>query len=223
MRTSSLPSPTLGAREPIAINGFEFSGGAGVPAELVDAARNQARAVGYAQGWAEGQREHAASQAAEVAAARAERSANLKAQADQVATAVLAVLRAADGLGRVSIELTDQLADSMLTAAVELAAALLGQELTDPVASARGILARVMNAAPLDESVAVRLSPSDYQTLTGPDGAALLAALDPTATARLSFESDPTLAPGDAVARAGATTVDARLSAAVQRLREFAG
>ena len=54
MRTSSLPST-------LANPGFELTGG--VPAELLEAAQQQAQAVGYAQGWAQGLREAAAGQA----------------------------------------------------------------------------------------------------------------------------------------------------------------
>lgn len=207
---------------PSSNDAFDFSG-ASVPNELIESARVEARAVGYAQGWAQGLREAAAGQAAEIELARAQRSSALRDQAAEVGTAIQAVLAAAERLDRTALELTDHLSDTMLAAAVELATALLGRELADPLTSARSILTRVLVDAPDNQNITVWLSPSDHATLTGPDAPALLAALEAGVASRLSFECDPALAPGDAVARSAHTTIDAKLSSAVARLREYAG
>lgn len=212
MRTSSLLKT---------MEGFDFAGPA-ASTELVESARVDARAVGYAQGWAQGLREAAAGQAAEVEQARAERAFALRTQANEVATAVSAMLRATARLDASAVELTDELSDRMLAAAVELAAALLGQELTDPLVSARSVLNRVLERAPENQPITIWLSPEDHAVLTGPDAPALLASLEAGVAARLSFEKDPSLAPGDATARSAATTIDAKLSTAIVRLREYA-
>ncbi|HEX2903041.1 MAG TPA: FliH/SctL family protein [Jatrophihabitans sp.] len=201
---------------------FEFAG-TGASGVLIDSARVEARAVGYAQGWAQGLRDAAAGQAAEIEQARARREAALRSQSAEVGTAVQAVLAAADRLERTSVELTDQLSDTMLAAAVELAAALLGQELADPIVSARSVLTRVLGQVPDDQQVTVWLSPADHATLTGPDAPALLSLAGPAVAARLRFECDPALAAGDALAKSAHTTVDAKLSTALARLREYAG
>jgi flagellar assembly protein FliH len=110
----------------------------------------------------------------------------------------------------------------MLAAAVELAAVLLGQQLTDPHDSATAVLRRVLGQLPDDQPVTIRLSQQDYDTLTGPAAAELIAAVEATSRGRISLECDPSLAPGDALARAAATSIDARLTTALARLREYA-
>jgi flagellar assembly protein FliH len=201
---------------------FELPSTAGVASELVDQARVDARAVGYAQGWTQGLRDAAASQAAAVAAAHSERDRIVRVNAEEIAHAVQAILRAADGVEQTAVALTDELSDKVLAAAVELATVLLGKELTDPLTRAAAALTRVLDLAPDNQPVTVWLSPADHETVTGPAGAELLSALDAGAVSRLSFELDPALAPGDAKARAAATSIDARLTSAIERLREFA-
>lgn len=225
MRTSSLPNtaslPDTGLSGPGAIPDFEFSGGA--PAELLESALRQARAVGYAQGWSQGLREAAAGQAVLAEQTRAEREVAAREQAAGVASAIQAVLQAADQVRQTVVEVTDELSDRMLAAAVELAATLLGQELTDPMTAASAAVRRVLHEVPDGQPVTIRLSTQDHATLTGPDGAELIAAIDATAQRRINLECDPTLAPGDALARWAATSIDARLTAALARLREYAG
>ena len=117
--------------------------------------------------------------------------------------------------------ITDELSDQILAAAVQLAEALLGRELRDPEVAAPAALARVLRLAPPHEPVTVWLHPADHQTLTAPAGAALIGSVEGATGRGLSFEVDPELQPGDARARCGSTTIDARLSAGVDRLREY--
>lgn len=203
--------------------GTEFELTGGMPAELLDEAQRQARAVGYAQGWAQGLRAAAAGQAVLAEQARRERTAAVEQQAAQVGSAVQAVLRAADQVRQTVVEVTDELSDRMLSAAVELAAVLLGQQLTDPQISATAGLRRVLEQVPDDQPVTIRLSRPDYDTLTAPAAAELIAAVEATGQGRISLECDPSLAPGDALARSAATSIDARLTTALARLREYAG
>jgi flagellar assembly protein FliH len=209
-----LPSSALGEAE------FQLTGG--VPVEYLEAAQRQARAVGYAQGWTQGLREAAASQAVVAEQARIEQDAAARRHAAQVDSAIQAVLRAAEQVRQTVVEVTDQLSDRMLAAAVELAAVLLGQQLADPEVAASAALRRVLDELPAGQPVTIRLSPQDYATLTGPVGAELIAAVEANAASRISLESDPTLSPGDALARSAATSIDARLTAALARLREYA-
>jgi flagellar assembly protein FliH len=200
---------------------FELTGG--VPAELLDEAQRQARAVGYAQGWTQGLREAAAGQAVLAEQARLDRAAAVERQAAEVSSAVQAVLRAADQVRQTVVEVTDELSDRMLAAAVELAAVLLGQQLADPHVSASAALRRVLEQVPDEQPVTIRLSQQDYDTLSGAGGCELIAAVQATAQGRISLECDPSLAPGDALARSAATSIDARLTTALARLREYAG
>ncbi len=201
------------------MDSFELTSSAGVPSRLLDQARGDARAVGYAQGWSQGLREAVESQAAALVAAQA--------AADRAAAARLAALNsvlgalgtAAEKFAAETVRLTDDIADQILAAAVQLATVLLGQELAQPATSATAALARALAAAPGSDAITVRLSAADHAVLSGPDGPALLAALDNSGR-QIVLELDPALARGDALARSGVAAVDARLSEAVRRLSE---
>ena len=200
---------------------FDFASDAGVPDQLVEQARAEARAVGYAQGWAHGVRDAAESQAAERAVADAARAALRNRQEQQVSSALQALQAATADLRQRTMSITDDIEDQILAAAVELAEALLGRELRDPEAAAPAALARVLRLAPANEPVTVWLNPVDHETLTAPSGAALIGSVEGATGRGLTFEMDPELQPGDARARCGSTTIDARLSAGVARLREY--
>jgi flagellar assembly protein FliH len=200
---------------------FDFTGDAGVPGQLVEQARAEARAVGYAQGWAHGLRDAAESQAGERAAANADR-AFLRDRAElQVTSALQALQAAAADLRQSTVSITDDIEDQILAAAVELAEALLGRELRDPEVAAPAALARILRLAPADEPVTVWLHPADHDTLTAPGGTALISSVEGATGRGLTFEIDPELPPGDARARCGSTIIDARLTAGVARLREY--
>ena len=200
---------------------FDFTSDAAVPDRLVEQARAEARAVGYAQGWTHGLRSAADSQLAEQAAAAAERAALRVRQEQQVASVLQALEQAAADLRQSTLSITDDITDQVLAAAVQLAEALLGRELRDPAVAAPAALARVLGLAPAEEPVTVWLSAPDHQTLTAPAGAALVGSVEGATGRALTFEVDPELRPGDARARCGSTTIDARLSAGVDRLREY--
>jgi flagellar assembly protein FliH len=212
-----LPNPSGG----IGSLAFDFTSDAAVPDQLVVQARAQARAVGYAQGWAHGLRDAADSQAGERAAADADRASLRTCQEQQVASALQALQVAAADLRQSTMSITDDIEDQILAAAVELAEALLGRELRDPEVAAPAALARVLRLAPANEPVTVWLHPADHDTLTAPAGKALIGSVEGATGRGLTFESDPELQPGDARARCGSTTIDARLSAGVARLREY--
>lgn len=215
-----MPDPALGAAHPGSL-AFDFTSDAAVPDRLVEQARAEARAVGYAQGWTQGVRNATESHAAEQAVAAAEQAVLRARQEQQVGELLQALQAAAADLRQRTVTITDEISDQVLAAAVELAGALLGRELRDPAVAAPAALARVLALAPADEPVTVWLSPRDHDTLTGTDGSALVATVDGAAGRTLHFEADPELRPGDARARCGSSTVDARLSAGVDRLREY--
>ena len=78
---------------------------------------------------------------------------------------------AAARLEHTVVQLTDEISDKILTAAVELATVLLGQELTDPQVAATAALTRVLAVAPDNEPVTIWLGSQDFETITaaGPD------------------------------------------------------
>jgi flagellar assembly protein FliH len=206
----------------ISIGSFVLGGGAGVPAELVDQARTDARAVGYAQGWTQGQREAAEVHASVIAAARADQARFEQVRAERLELAVQSVHAAAEKLDHAVVQLTDEISDRILAAAVELAAALLGQELRDRQTSAAAALARVMRLAPDNEPVTIWLSPQDYETVTDNVESGLAGIIGPVAAGRITLECDPALTVGDALARSAATSIEAKLTEALARLRDYA-
>jgi flagellar assembly protein FliH len=167
--------------------------------------REHARAAGFAAGFAAGARE--AARQAEVEAERARAAAADRAAADAAEQARLtaALTAAARSLTVRQAPVLAQAEARLHAAALELAQAVLGVELSDGPTSARAALARVLSAEPAGE-VTVRLHPRDVAALgTAPDGVRVVA--------------DPTLAPGDAVAEHADGALDARIGAALDRAR----
>lgn len=189
-----------------------------VPSALVTQARAAARTAGYAEGWAQGQR--AAQVAARAAAdqrAAAERAAAAE-HAAAVRRAVAAIAEAAADLDARWAPALAEIEEALLSAAVEVAEAIVGYELSRaddrPVAAVR----RALSMAPGCGPVTVRLNPDDHRTLVGAGGTTY--AVDGRA---ITVRPDAALAPGDAVAEHGVTTVDATIAAAVARVREVLG
>jgi flagellar assembly protein FliH len=184
-----------------------------VPAELLEQARASALAAGYAEGWAQGQREaKVAAQAAEAQAQAAEQEL-AQGRAATLQRAVGAVLTAADQLNQRSVPVIAELEDLVLRSAVELAEALLGRALADSPERGLDALRRALALAPAAGTLTVRLHPEDVDALGAPGGDYLLGGRSVT------LVPDVSLAPGDAVAELGTTTIDARLADAVRRVR----
>lgn len=197
--------PTLGdAADP--------GGGADVPGAAT--AGDAARAAGWAAGYAAGARraaEVAAEQARLAEAERAEAEARRRAEH---AAALEALARAARAAAERELPLLSEAERTLHAAAVELAEAILGVELSDATGSARAALARVLEHPWTPDDVTVRLHPRDLAaaeaerargTLDVPDGVRL--------------EADPHLQPGDAVARHPEGYLDARVGTALERAR----
>lgn len=168
-----------------------------------------ARAEGWAAGYAAGARRAAEDAAERQRREQAAQEVTAAARAAEHAAA-LEALRAATRA--VHARETPVVADALGTvhaAALELAVALLGVELSDASAAARAALARVLTVPDLPEQLVVHLHPRDLALLSAaggaPDGVTLAA--------------DAALAPGDAVAEHPDGTLDARLDVAVARAR----
>ncbi|WP_127783022.1 FliH/SctL family protein [Rhodococcus sp. X156] len=199
---------------------FALAGPSAIPERLVADARSAAEAVGYARGWAQGLAEARRASADALAAARAAEVRHAAERSDSLASAVAALAAAADQLEAVAAPACTQIEDTVLAVALELAQALLGRALAQPAVSGPAALARVLALAPEGEPVSVRLHPRDHAQLSGAGGAEVLAALAGAAGREITLTADAAVAPGDALARCGATSIDARLSAGVARLQE---
>jgi flagellar assembly protein FliH len=205
-----------GARQ-VAAASFDVDLRTAVPAPggLSDAARAAAHATGYADGWAKGQRAaRLAARAAADRAAAAERAAE-QARTAALERAVAAVGRAAAALAAREAQALAEVQDVVLAAAVDVAEAILGHELSHAPDGPLAAVRRALSATPDGGPVTVRLHPDDHAALVGADGSAYA-----VEGRTVSLVPDPALDPGDAVATSGASTVDATLAAAVARVRE---
>jgi len=184
-----------------------------IPAELLEKVRASAQAAGYAEGWAQGMREAQAAAASDAAQARAVEEQHVRDRAAALERAVAAVMSAADQLAQKAVPVVADLEDILVRGAVELAEALLGRALAESTEPGLDALRRAIALVPDGGIPTVRLHPADLATLSAPNGEYVIAGR----TAEL--RADPTLSPGDAIAEQGGTTVDARLSAAIDRLK----
>jgi len=168
-------------------------------------AREHARAVGFAAGFAAGAREAVRVADIEADLTRSAAARSEQARAGEHARLVAALVGATRSLSAREAPVLARAQSALNAAAVELAEAVLGVELSDGPTSARAALARALSGEPAGE-VAVRLNPQDLALLgAGPAGVRMVA--------------DPTLAPGDAMAEHADGVLDARIGAALARAR----
>ncbi|MFI5911203.1 FliH/SctL family protein [Dactylosporangium sp. NPDC051541] len=183
-----------------------------IPPELLERWKGEAEATGYAAGWAQGVRE--AREAAAADAARAAREAAELAEAHRqvVERALHAIGAAAMSLEGRAVAAAHDIEEQILATAFAIAEAVLTRELRTAAEPGRDALARALALAPSASPVTVRLNPADRLTI----GQTELVIGGRTVT----LVDDPGLGPGDAVALCDATTVDARLGPALDRVRE---
>lgn len=190
-----------------------------VDAELT-AAKDAARAAGFAAGWADGRR--AAKVEAEAARRIADEETRQFNQARRAGLqrALQSVAAAAAALEQRAVPSAMDIENELVSAAFVLAEAVLGRELALADSPGRDAVARALELVPVGRPVLVRVNPADYQTLTAEaDHEGPLVIDGRTVT----LEPDASLANGDAIAESDATVVDARLSAALLRVGEALG
>jgi flagellar assembly protein FliH len=189
-----------------------------LPPDLYEKLRAEAQAAGYATGWAQGRREaEVAAQATRDQVAAETRQA-AAVQATRVQQALGAVVGAASQLEQRMVPTCADLEDLIVNTAYALAEAVIGRELATAVEPGRDAIARALALAPADRPVTVRLHPNDYATVT--DGQPATVQLNGR---DVNLVADYSLLPGDAVAECDATTVDARIQPALNRVREVLG
>jgi flagellar assembly protein FliH len=175
--------------------------------------RAAALAAGYAEGWAVGQQ-----QALAAAEAEAERRAEQQAAMDAAArmrcdSAVAALAEAATQLHQRELPVLDEVGETVLEAALALAAAVLDRELQGLDDTALLALRRSVAPLPGTGPVRVRLSPADHAELTQ-------RLPRPSWEGReLDLAADPSLRPGEAVAEADGAVVDGSIASALDRAR----
>ena len=179
--------------------------GAGAHDKVEAAARVKGHAAGYIAGikaaaeiseQRDRRREAEFSAAAEVERARSVRA--------------LATLTAATiALNQRTLPVIADAQDALAAAAIDIAEAVIGHELSTGVASARSALTRALTSVNPSDIHIVRMNPADLDELTD----------DIRSAAAVEFSADPTLARGDAVTEFAEGYLDARIASAVARVR----
>jgi flagellar assembly protein FliH len=184
-------------------------------AVVADAERRAAR-----EGWERGHREgydagrsEAVARADEEALFRREREAEAAALRErQWSQALDQLRRAAAELDAREAPVLAELDRTIADMAVRIAETLVGRHLELAAAPALDAVHRALALLPRETAATVRVHPDDVATLPDLSGA--------LAGGSVAVVADPTVEPGGCVAEAGDRTVDARLSTALERLRE---
>lgn len=174
-----------------------------------DHERARARMQGHALGYAEGMREAARREEADAARAAAERRDALAADAAAAAAARTALEQAAASLRDRTAMIADLAEEKIWTLAIDVAEAVLGRELSDPVHAARTGLARAEHVLAGAADAVVILSTADVETLDRLG----------ERPAGIAIESSPSLSSGDAVVHLTDGDVDLRVAHALARAR----
>jgi flagellar assembly protein FliH len=168
----------------------------------------EAAARGHAAGYAEGLR-HAAEQHR---AAEAVRDAHLTdviaGERARTQQAVNALQQAASALNREVIPALEDVDQTLIEAALDLAEAVLGAEVAGGRVPAAAVLRRALDAAGREQVADVRMNPVDIAALDGttiPDG--------------ITVTPDLSLGPGDATASLRHGWFDARIRESLDRAR----
>ena len=109
-------------------------------------------------------------------------------------------------------ELSAELASVAVDLALEVAAVVLAREVTASADPGRDALVRALALAPEQGALVARLHPDDLQRIGGID--------DLVAPDRITLLADPAIGAGGCLVEAGAARIDARIDAALVRVRE---
>ncbi|WP_223692959.1 FliH/SctL family protein [Leifsonia poae] len=182
--------------------------------EFSQTAATAARSRGFATGYAEGLRAAATEQAAWISQAEARQEQERVDAGDRRSQNVALLRAAALELSGCTLPPLAEVDAALVSAAFELAEAVVGAALADRVAAARAAIVRVLEADTGAIVSRVRLNPDDIRAL-GDDAIAEL-----TADGALTVVADPALASGDAIGELPDGWLDARIGTALARARE---
>jgi flagellar assembly protein FliH len=181
------------AHMPAAPHATFAHGGHGTTDPAVDSVAEQ----GYRDGYDAG-----------MAAARLQEAARI----DELRIAAAAMARAADALVAAQTGALAHIESLVPDLAFELTQLLIGRELELAQSPGRDAVVRALALAPDSGSVTVRLNPADAE-LVGDLG-------DVAGGRPLTIVADPQVSPGDCIAEADATRIDATLASALDRVRQ---
>jgi flagellar assembly protein FliH len=178
-------------------------------AGLAAEASAAARARGYATGWAEGRRAAAAELHEATEALEAQHRAEEQRREDEHRLAVAALARAAAQLDAAVADVCARVESHVVEVAMALTEELVGHELAVAETPGLDAVRRALALVPGEPVTRVRVSTEDPITpeMSAVAGTAVVVA-------------DPALRRGDAVVETAEAVVDARVSSALDRVRE---
>jgi flagellar assembly protein FliH len=209
-----LPAPPGAVRAAAPL--FEVASGAGIPEDVLAPARDAAMAAGYAAGWASGTQAARRISEAELRNLRARAEQEIAERRVQVGRALEAVRAAADAFEQRAVPAAEHIEDLIVASAFTIAEAVVTDSLRDDATRGAAALTRALALAPAGARAVVALNPDDYALLAG-------ASLEQSGGREIELVADPSLAPGEARATCGSTTIDARIAAGLARAREVLG
>lgn len=165
---------------------------------------------GHTAGYTAGLRKATAEAASRRVDMEAEHAALLRQCVARTDRAVAALEAAVRALGDVSLPLVTQAQDVLAHASLDLAEAVIGHELTQGNLSARAAIARVLEQPIRPGIHTIRMNPTDLSMLDEADIDSL----------GLQVIGDPSLPVGDATAEFEDGFLDARISNALDRVKE---
>lgn len=181
--------------------------------EHFERAAEQAQVRGHAAGYAKGLR--AATAIAEerlhvLETGHKQRAAQREARLDQAHDALVVAIAAVQ---RTALPVIAESDNALLSAAVELAEAVIGRELADTQDGAAAALRRVLaelSGETEHAGITVRMHPADADLLSS----------DSRLSPKITIVADVSLQAGDAVAEFADGVIDARIGAALQRAKQ---
>lgn len=212
-----MPSSTDALFETLAFPSVDGAGTSGVrDQESLHRAVEQATVRGHAAGYAAGLREAGVIAAERLATLEAEHAEQARRAAARVDSECATLALAAAAVQRTVVPVLEQSDDAVLAAALDIAEAVIGSELSDAGSGASAALRRVLGTLGSDAELPgliLRLHPDDAELLRS------TGQLPPS----LSVQPDPALGRGDAVGQLPDGLVDARIGTAVLRARRALG
>lgn len=217
--TLTLPQFEQVSQKVSSVAQFAVDRSTGIPADVFEAERAAAQASGYAAGYANGMAEARTVAAMKRVEQEAAVAAELEASIAARTTALDAIFDAADELEHQIGDVTRDIEQHIISAAWDIASAIVGQVLADDDTRSKAALARALQLAPVDTDVVVSVSERDFALLGG-DLASGAPVRQQRGLRTVTIVADTSLADGDAIAKSDATTIDARLAQATQRVRQ---
>jgi len=177
--------------------------------EAQERAFEQAKVRGHAAGYTAGMREGAEMMRERQLALEQDHAAMMADGRARVQQAVAALAAATRALEERAAPVLAAAQNTLAAAAMELAEAILGHELSDGDASARSALTRALAGVDASRVHTVRMNPADLTML----------APETRSHAGVNFSPDSSLAQGDAVTEFADGFLDARIGTALDRAK----